>query len=366
MPAGRIALGLALLAGLVGLATSARGESAQIVPSLTIGVVPQRSFDDEEAELMNDAGISSVRDWFSWAQVERSRGEFDWGSTDDLVAANARGGLTTLPFLFGTPAWAAGDDGQACFGGDCVPYAPRTAQTRTAFGDFAAAAVRRYGPGGNFWDQHRALPYRPIETWQIWNEPNLSSFYRPSVDPSGYALLVGSGAAGIHSEDADARVLLAGLTGNRTNRKRMSTRAFLNGLYTVPGIGASFEGIAVHPYNRHARGTIDQIKAARKVATANFDDPGIWVTEVGWASAGKRKKWGLVKSREGQARVLRRAYTKIMRGAERWDVRAVYWFAWRDTEAGQAVCGWCPWSGLLDRDGDRKPAYFELQALARK
>ena len=165
--------------------------------------------------------------------------------------------------------------------------------------------MRRYGPGGNFWDQHRALPYRPIETWQIWNEPNLSSFYGPSVDPSGYALLVAAGAAGIRSEDPDAQVLLAGLTGNRTNGRRMSTRAFLKGLYTVPGIATSFDGIAIHPYNRRARGTIDQIKAARKIASANLDNAGIWVTEVGWASAGKRKKWGLVKSPDGQARVLR-------------------------------------------------------------
>ena len=73
-----------------------------------------------------------------------------------------------------------------------------------------------------------------------------------------------------------------------------------------------------------------------------------------------------MKSRHGQARILRRAYTKIMHGAERWDVRAVYWFAWRDTDKGQAVCGWCPWSGLLDRDGERKPAYWELQALAHQ
>jgi hypothetical protein len=363
MPAGRIGLGLAALAALVVAAPGASGEVSQSEPSLTIGVVPQRSFDDSESELMTEAGITSVRDWFSWAQVEHSRGEFDWGSTDDMVAANARGGMTTLPFLFGTPAWAAGDDGQACFGADCAPYAPRTEETRDAFADFAAAAVRRYGPGGSFWDQHPALPYRPIRTWQIWNEPNLSSFYRPSVDPSGYALLVAAGAAGIRSADPDAEVLLAGLTGNRTNRKRMSTRAFLKGLYTVPGIATSFDGIAVHPYNRKARGTIDQIKAARKVASANLDNAGIWVTEVGWASAGRRKKWGLVKSRDGQARILRRAYTKIMHGSERWDVRAVYWFAWRDTDKGQAVCGWCPWSGLLDRDGARKPAYWELRAL---
>ena len=56
----------------------------------------------------------------------------------------------------------------------------------------------------------RALPYRPIETWQLWNEPNLSSFYRPAVDPTGYGLLVQAGAAGVRSEDPDAVVLLAG------------------------------------------------------------------------------------------------------------------------------------------------------------
>jgi hypothetical protein len=359
-------LGLAALVALIVLAPSADGNAAQVTevgPTLTIGVVPQRSFDDSEAGLMADAGISSIRDWFPWAQVERERGEFDWGSTDGVVATNARFGMTTLPFLFGTPDWAAAEDGWECFGGECASYPPRTAETRTAFGDFAAAAVRRYGPGGTFWDQHEGLPYRPIETWQLWNEPNLSSFYRPAVDPTGYGLLVQAGAAGVRSEDPDAVVLLAGLTGTRTNRKRMSTKGFLTELYTVPDIAASFDGIALHPYNRRARGTIDQIKRARKVATDHFDNVGIWVTEVGWASGGKRR-WGLVKSRDGQARILRRAYTRIIAGAEVWGVRAVYWYAWRDTEAGHAVCGWCPWSGLLDREGRRKPAYYELRALA--
>jgi hypothetical protein len=67
---------------------------------------------------------------------------------------------------------------------------------------------------------------------------------------------------------------------------------------------------------------------------------------------------------DGQARILGRAYTKIMRGAERW-TRAVYRFAWRDTDKGQAVCGWCPWSGLLNRDGERKPAYYAARAHRR-
>jgi hypothetical protein len=363
MPAGRVRLALAALMALVATAPSAAGESTPAVrQALTIGVVPQRAFDDDEAELMGEAGVSSVRVWFSWAQVEPSRGERDWWLLDDTVTANARAGMATLPFLFGTPAWAAAEDGRDCTGDDCVSYPPVSDETRADFAGFATAAARRYGPGGAFWSSHRALPYRPIEVWQIWNEPNLSSFYHPAVDPIGYATLVEAGAAAIRSQDPDATVLLAGLTGTKTNAKRWSTTAFLTQLYAVPRIAASFDGIAVHPYNRSAGGTIDQIEAARAVATANGDKAGIWVTEVGWASAGKRR-WGLVKSPDGQARSLRKAYTRLIEDAPRLGVRAVYWYAWRDTEPGHAVCGWCPWSGLLDRIGRRKPAYFELKAL---
>ena len=264
MPARRMRIGLAALVALVLFAPQADGDSAPVRQTLTFGVVPQRPFDDAEAELMTNAGIGSVRVWFSWAQVERRRGDYDWGLVDATVSANAGGGLATLPFLFGTPTWAAMDDGQSCEGEDCVSFAPRSNETRSAFAEFAAAAVRRYGPGGSFWNQHRGLPYRPIETWQVWNEPNLSSFYRPAVDPFAYASLVEAAAAGIRSEDPDALILLAGLTGTRTNAKRVSSTTFLTQLYSVADIAASFDGIAVHPYNRRARGVIAQIKAAAR------------------------------------------------------------------------------------------------------
>ena len=364
MPARRMRIGLAALVALVLLAPQAEGDGGPVGQTLTFGVVPQRPFDGAEAELMTNAGIGSVRVWFSWAQVERQRGDYDWGLVDATVSANAGGGLATLPFLFGTPTWAAADDGQSCEGEDCVSFAPRSNETRSAFAEFAAAAVRRFGPGGSFWNQHGGLSYRPIETWQVWNEPNLSSFYRPAADPFAYASLVEAAAAGIRSEDPDALILLAGVTGTRTNAKRVSSTTFLTQLYSVAGIAARFDGIAVHPYNRRARGVIDQIKAARAIASAHGDDAGIWVTEVGWASAGKRR-WGLVKSPSGQARLLRLTYTRLLDVGERWGVRAVYWYAWRDTERGQSGCGWCPWSGLLDRAGRKKPAYWELRGIVK-
>jgi hypothetical protein len=63
--------------------------------------------------------------------------------------------------------------------------------------------------------------------------------------------------------------------------------------------------------------------------------------------------------------MLRLTFTRLLENAARWDVRAAYWYAWRDTERGQAVCGWCPWSGLIDRVGRKKPAYWELRTVAR-
>ena len=159
---------------------------------------------------MTDAGISSVRDWFSWAQVEHSRGEFDWGSTDDMVAANARGGMTTLPFLFGTPAWAAGDDGQACFGGDCASYAPRTA------GDADGVRRLRCGGGAPLRAGRRLLG--PASRAPVPADRDLADLERAQPElvlPAGGGPLRlrapgAAGAAGIRSEDPDAQVLLAG------------------------------------------------------------------------------------------------------------------------------------------------------------
>ena len=364
MSAGRLRSGLAALVVLLALAPAAAsaGGGTGGQTKLTVGVVPQRAYGDSDTRSMTAAGVGSVRVWLSWAQIESHDGEFDWKPFDGIVETNARGGLTTLPYLFGTPAWAAAIDEQPCFGSGCMSYAPRSDETREAYAQFAAASVRRYGPGGTFWSQHRALTPQPIEAWQIWNEENLSSFWSPAVDPAGYGELVLAAALAIRAEDPGAEIVLGGLTGTESNSRRMSTAAFLNRLYAVPGIGMATDGIAVHPYNRRVGGAVHQVRTARRIADAYGDDAGLWVTEFGWASAGKRR-WGLVKSPNGQARLLRLTVERLDDRAQEWDIRAAYWYAWRDTDRGQGVCGWCPWSGLIDRVGREKPAYRELEDL---
>ena len=359
-PAGLIAI--ALIAAVAGGRGEAAGRVAA-VDGLSIGVMPQRPIERHETDEIADAGVDSVRIWFPWAAVESKRDELDWESLDDAVAINADAGLTTLPFLFGSPAWAAERDGRECDGPDCISFPPGSSETRYEFAQFAGAAVRRYGPDGTYWDQHPGLPYRPIRVWQIWNEPNLSSFFEPRVDVSAYAAILGVAAAEIRRRDPGAEILLGGLSGSSSTSRRISTGAFLEALYAIPEVGETFDGIAIHPYDRQTRGVIGQVRTARGVAERASDDAEIWVTELGWASAGK-KRWALVKSPKGQARLLRRTLGWLIDRGDRWGVRAAYWYSWRDTDRGKAVCGWCPASGLIDRDGDEKLSYEALRKLA--
>src|ERR1044072_2051505 len=87
----------------------------------------------------------------SWAYVARPRDTYDWSSTDQIIRETTNRGIQPFVFLYGTPDWAARIDGRTCTT-DCAVYAPRTQQTREAFGAFAAAAAARYGPEGAFWE----------------------------------------------------------------------------------------------------------------------------------------------------------------------------------------------------------------------
>ena len=53
----------------------------------------------------------------------------------------------------------------------------------------------RYGPDGSYWsgeyrEQYPDAAPMPIDSWQIWNEPNLSKYFAPQPSAPEYARLV--------------------------------------------------------------------------------------------------------------------------------------------------------------------------------
>ena len=134
---------------------------------------------------MAAARVQTDRFMLKWRDMEPTRGTYDWSERDLLIGGLAFAGNPAGPVRVGV----------ADLGGQRVPSrSPRSTAppTRQAWRNFLKAAVARYGPGGTYWatkyDQQfgaSATPL-PIQSWQIWNEPNLKRYFSAGVDdPAG-------------------------------------------------------------------------------------------------------------------------------------------------------------------------------------
>ena len=82
-------------------------------------------------------------------------------------------------------------------------------------GDFAAyagALAVRYGPGGGFWRAHPELTPQPVDTYEIWNEPNLAiEWGLRQPEPQRYVDLLRTAYLAVKAADPSAVVVSAGL-----------------------------------------------------------------------------------------------------------------------------------------------------------
>ena len=334
------------------------------------GVTPQAPLGAADFDAMAAAGVGTLRIEISWAAADAAApaGDYDWSLADATIGSAAERGIRVLPFLYSTPPWVARADGHACADPACPPFAPTGPEALAAWSGFAAALEARYGPGGEFWTEsgadNPALAPRPIRTWQIWNEQNSPSFYRPRPDVRTYARLLDRARNAIVAGDPGARIVLGGMFGTPRGARRPALAAwtYLRKLYAVRGARRDFDGVAPHPY----AGKMGKVKAQldrfrREIEAVGDRQAGLWVTELGWASGGPPSP--LNRGRAGQAKSLRRAFSYLRSKRRELKIENVDWYSWRDVPAtGPSICEWCPKSGLVTETLEAKPA---LRAFAR-
>jgi hypothetical protein len=87
-----------------------------------------------------------------------------------------------------------------------------------------------------------------VDTWEIWNEPNVAAFWPPRPDPEGYAALLQRAYVAIKSVDPDSTVITAGLAAglDESDGSTLSARTFLRRVYEA-GAGDSFDAVGLHP-----------------------------------------------------------------------------------------------------------------------
>ncbi len=365
-----------LTAGLAGslafaLLPAAWAAAPSTAPKHFFGVDPQGPLDQLDYARMRDAGVGTVRFELSWAAIDPGPGadDYDWSSPDAIVAGAARSGMRALPFVLGAPDWVVALDGNDCEAGRCPAYPPRGPRELAAWRAFLTAAVDRYGPHGRFWVANPEVPRVPIRNWQIWNEENSPSYWKPRPNVKEYAKLLDAAHSAIRKRDPGANVILGGMFGTPFGGLRPGIAAwdFLARLYRREGARRDFEGVAPHPYAARFAEVKTQINRFRtEMAVAGDESAGLWITELGWASGGAAHP--LNRGPAGQARRLRQSFRYLIRKRRRLGIRNVTWYSWRDNlGADLGLCVWCPESGLLRENHSRKPAFdaFREFAVAR-
>jgi polysaccharide biosynthesis protein PslG len=361
---GGLALSLALVGGLALSVLS--GDGTKSTPTATasarsgfFGITQGIRLDRQDLQTMAATGIGEDRIQLIWGLVQPNRVSLNWAPTDTLIGGLASHGIRAVPFVWGSAQWVASSPAHPPL--DSAP-------DEKAWQDFLQAAVARYGRGGSFW----ATVYRqrygedakplPIQSWQIWNEPNLKKYFAPRPSVEQYARLLQISHDAIKKRDPQARIVLAGMPGYGD----VNAWDFLDSLYSAPGTAGDFDAVALHPYARdldQLRLGIEKVRAVMK-EHADHGTP-LWLTEIGWGSA-PPDSFGLNKGLSGQERLLSGSFKLIQRHRKAWNVQRVFWFDWRDPANPEAVrCSFCASAGLLRSDRTRKPAYDAFKRFAR-
>ncbi len=332
------------------LALPSAGASA--APRDFYGVQPINVPTTEQFARIARGGVGSVRYPLSWKDVQPSgSGPYNWDAYDSLVLRATQAGLEVLPMVFQTP--------DPLGGATTLPIG--TAAQRDGWRAFLEAAVRRYGPGGQFWAEHGPgsadpLPERPLRIWQIWNEENFN-FFTSKPSPRKYAQLLKASYTTIKSLDPGSQVIIGGLLGDARRAHAagggVGAIRFLERFYRVKGVKRYFDGVALHPYAKKASYIRPLGQGLRRVMAQHKDRrTPLYITEVGWSSDPGTI---LGQTATGQARQLSKAFGMLAHLRKRWKLQRVYWFSLSD--AGPGLCPFCASDGLFTRDFQPKPAW---------
>jgi hypothetical protein len=252
----------------------------------------------------------------SWEATEPTPNDFDWSQTDAAVRALQARGVRVLFVLSAAPRWAAP-------GCDTNYYVTTCGVSRGyewAYQRLALELLARY-PGSRI---------------QAWNEPNIGSF--GNLHPRRAAELTND----LYAVAPHAVIGPAASPGDK--RHLPYTRRMYRHINRHVPLGVNFYPRSVVNH----RGIGIDWRDVQEIAGRR----PIWVTEIGFSS----DQFGLA----GQAAKAAQAYRYL----ERNGARAIIFHRLVDVPVADSP--WLSSLGMLDSDGDPKPAFRALQRAVRR
>lgn len=312
-------------------------------------------------------GVQWIREDFAWSVLEPRRGHFRWRRTDALMRTASRLRLNVVAMVGYSPGWASGHE-------EADKYPPRDV---TDYARFAVAVARRYGENGTFWRRNPKLHEAPLRAIEIWNEPWVEDFWRPTPDVAAYAAMVRAAAPAVKRASPGIKVLVAvDLRYQAKGRPVQWYEGWLRDLLRQDYAFGSVDGYTVHPYSE-GRGpyqtTIDgyadqayaqqwlfqQVLVVRDMLRRAGKMKPFWLTEFGWSTGVRRGESSPETTEAVQASYVRGA---LERSVDEWRsfVARSFVYAWdRPKNDSELLEGYA----LVRSDGSAKPAWKAIKQL---
>jgi polysaccharide biosynthesis protein PslG len=287
------------------------------VPGISQGVAPSTAYG---AVRLWDAGVA-------WGQVEQKDNKYWWNGMDAAIAnANAQG-ARILYVLGSTPKWAASNTKQGTYPNKGAASMPKK---MSYWKDWVTAVVKRYGAS--------------IESYQIWNEANLSTFWQGT--PQQMADLTNEAAKIIRKYDPTAKIVSASTTVRLTSAYNKFFPKYLKGL---KGYKWPVDAIAAHTY---PPGTGTPGDRATYISTVEKDmskagvpaSKELWDTEVNYGIKGPGSTPGKKITGADAAAWVAQTYLDDVRLG----VARAYWYYW---DSNTSLVGIELWQGTTGTAG---------------
>lgn len=246
--------------------------------------------DEREVDRIAQVGYNFVRMDFSWGATERSVGEYNFDGYDQLVASMAKRDIRCL-FIFDYSNRLY-DDG----------LSPHTDAGRKAFAKWAAAAAKHFA-GKNV-------------IWEIWNEPNISQFWKPKPSAEDWAALALEVIPAV--KQADPRAFIIGPASSTFPWPYFQVLA-------DKGVLNKLDAVSVHPYRQNNPETVEKDYQRLRLLIDRHSDHYIPIVSGEWGfSTGWRNM-----SEEKQGQYLPREWLANLAN----DVNLSIWYDWKDDGA---------------------------------
>lgn len=303
------------------------------------------------SELLQKAGVTVVRIRIRWADIERTRGKYDWNATDRFIRYLANSGVTLVAVVEGTPAWAR----------DRSPEVQKLLGTMDATRLVPDPAF--YSDLGRFATRCAARYQGKIAYWEFWSEPDERGMLqvvkgasgkpegiRTGVDPKTYTELLAIFTRNVKRVDHLARVAVGGL-------RRQDTE-FLAGIYARNG-RPYFDAVALLLSGKRGPLPFDWVNRCHDLMEKSGDgSKTVWITEWGWAVAPANPD-GI--SALHQARLVRESLNGMR---ERPFIELACYHSFNDWRREERSPGTLIATGLTTYDLRARPAFLAFREVA--